>query len=129
MARMFAARQLTAVMLSRMEGLVGNDDLDIYELSGEGLDLRDVWNVQRLRGCLRALAVAQLLPAFSGFLLAFLQLCVFLQPASELAWLLSFWSPVEWPGELSSFLRREAEGSSWCTFCSSWLSSKLEEIV
>ena len=42
MARMFTARQLTAVMLSRMEGLVGNVDLDIYELSGEGLDLRGV---------------------------------------------------------------------------------------
>jgi len=79
MARMFAARQLTAVMLSRMEGLVGNDDLDIYELSGEGLDLRDVWNVQQLRGCLGALAVAQLLPAFSGFLLVFLRLCIWLR--------------------------------------------------
>ena len=76
MARMFAARQLTAVMLSRMEGLVGNVDLDIFELPGEGLDLRDAWNVQQLRGCLGALAVARLLPAFSGFLLAFLQLCV-----------------------------------------------------
>ena len=42
MARMFAARQLTAVMLSRMEGLVGIVDLDIFELSGEGVDLRDV---------------------------------------------------------------------------------------
>ena len=110
MARMFAARQLTAVMLSRMEGLVGSVDLDIYELSVEGLDLRGVWNVQRLRGCLRALAVAQLLPVFSRFLLAFLQLCVLLQPASELARLLSFWSPVDWPGELFSFLGREAEG-------------------
>ena len=80
---MFAARQLTAVMLSRMEGLVGSVDLDIYELSGEGLDLRDVWNVQQLRGCLGALAVAQLLPAFSGFLLAFLQLYVLLQLASN----------------------------------------------
>ena len=110
MDRMFAARQLTAVMLSRMEGLVGNVDLDIFELPGEGLDLCDVWNVQQLRGCLGALAVAQLLPVFSGFLLAFLQLCVLLQPASELARLLSFWSPVDWPGELSSFLVREAEG-------------------
>ena len=110
MARMFAARQLTAVMLSRMEGLVGSVDLGIYELSGEGLDLRDVWNVQQLRGCLRALAVAQLLPAFSGFLLAFLQLCVLLQLASELARLLSFWSLVDWPDELSSFLVREAKG-------------------
>ena len=110
MARMFAARQLTAVMLSRMEGLVGNVDLDIFELSGEGVDLRDVWNVQQLRGCLGVLAVAQLLPAFSGFLLAFLQLCVLLQLASELARLLSFWLPVDWPDELSSFLVREAEG-------------------
>ena len=107
---MFAARQLTAVMLGRMEGLVGNVDLDMFELSGEGVDLRDVWNVQQLRGCLGALAVAQLLPAFSGFLLAFLQLCVLLQPASELARLLSFCSPVDWLGELSSFLVREAEG-------------------
>ena len=72
MARMFVARQLTAVMLGRMEGLVGNVDLDIFELSGEGVDLRDVWIVQQLRGCLGVLAVAQLLPAFSGFLLAFL---------------------------------------------------------
>ena len=110
MARMFAARQLTAVMLSRMEGLVGSVDLDVYELAGEGLDLRGVWNIQRLRGCLRAFAVAQLLSAFSGFLLVFLQLCVLLQLASELARLLSFWSPVDWPGELSSFLGREAEG-------------------
>ena len=93
-----------------MEGLVVNVDLDIYELSGEGLDLRYVRNVQRLCGCLRALVVALFLPAFSGFLLAFLQLCVLLQPASELAQLLSFWSPVDWPGELSSFLGREAEG-------------------
>ena len=97
-------------MLSRMEGLVGNVDLDIFELSGEGVDLRDVWNVQQLRGCLGVLAVAQLLPAFSGLLLAFLQLCVLLQLASELARLLSFWSPVDWPDELSSFLVREAEG-------------------
>ena len=79
-------------MLSRMEGLVGNVDLDIFDLPGEGIDLRDVWNVQQLRGCLGALAVAQLLPAFSGFL----QLCVLLQPASERARLLSFWSPVDW---------------------------------
>jgi hypothetical protein len=110
MARMFAARQLTAVMLGRMEGLVGNVDLDMFELSGEGVDLRDVWNVQQLRGCLGILVVAQLLPAFSGLLLAFLQLCVLLQLASELARLLSFWSPVDWPDELSSFLVREAEG-------------------
>ena len=110
MARMFAARQLTAVMLGRMEGLVGNVDLDMFELSGEGVDLRDVWNVHQLRGCLGVLMVAQLLPAFSGLLLAFLQLCVLLQLASELARLLSFWSPVDWPDELSSFLVREAEG-------------------
>ena len=110
MARMFAARQLTAVMLSRMQGLVGNVDLDIFGLSGDGVDLCDVWNVQQLRGCLGVLVVAQLLPAFSGLLLAFLQLCVLLQLASELARLLSFWSPVDWPGELSSFLVREAEG-------------------
>ena len=110
MARMFAARQLTAVMLSRMEGLVGNVDLDIFELSGEGVDLRDVWNVQQLRGCLGVLVVAQLLPAFSGLLLAFLQLCVLLQLASELARLLSFWSSVDWPDELSSFLVSEDEG-------------------
>jgi len=97
-------------MLSRMEGLVGNVDLDIFELPGEGLDLRDVWNVQQLRGCLGALAVAQLLPAFSGFLLAFLSLCVLLQPVSELALLLSFWTPVDWPSELSSSLGREAGG-------------------
>ena len=95
MARMFAARQLTAVMLGRMEGLVGNVDLDMFELSGEGIDLRDVWNVQQLRGCLGVLMVAQLLPAFSGLLLAFLQLCVLLQLASELARLLSFWSPAD----------------------------------
>ena len=95
MARMFAARQLTTVMLSRMEGLVGNVDLDIYELSGEGLDLRDVWNVQQLRGCLGALAVAQLLPTFSGFLLAFLRLCAWLQLVSGLARLPSFWLPVD----------------------------------
>ena len=107
---MFAARQLTAVMLSRMEGLVGNVDLDVFELSGEGVDLRDVWNVQQLRGCLGVLVVTQLLPAFSGLLLAFLQLCVLLQLASELARLLSFWSSVDWPDELSSFLVREAEG-------------------
>ena len=110
MARMFAARRLTAVMLSRMEGLVGSVDLDICGLSGEGLDLRVVWNVQQLCGYLRALAVVQLLPAFSRFLLAFLQLCVLLQAASELARLLSFWSLVDWPGELSSFLGHEAEG-------------------
>ena len=55
---------------------MGSVDLDICGLSGEGLDLRGVWNIQRLRGCLRALVVAQLLPAFSGFLLAFLQLCI-----------------------------------------------------
>ena len=110
MARMFAARQLTAVMLSRMEGLVGNVDLDIFELSGEGVDLRDVWNVQQLRGCLGVLVVAQLVPAFSGLLLAFLQLCVLLQLASELARLLSFWSPVGWLSELSSFLGLEAQG-------------------
>ena len=97
-------------MLSRMEGLVGNVDLYIFELSGEGVDLRDVWNVQQLRGCLGVLVVAQLLPAFSGLLLAFLQLCVLLQLASELARLLSFWSPVDWPDELSSFLVSEAEG-------------------
>ena len=97
-------------MLGRMEGLVGNVDLDIFELSGEDVDLRDVWNVQQLRGCLGVLAVAQLLPAFSGFLLAFLQLCILLQSVSELARLLSFWSPVDWPDELSSFLVREAEG-------------------
>ena len=96
--------------MGRMEGLVGNVDLDVFELSGEGVDLRDVWNVQQLRGCLGVLAVAQLFPAFSGLLLAFLQLCVLLQLASELAQPLSFWSPVDWPGELSSFLVREAEG-------------------
>ena len=110
MVRTFAARQLTVVKLSQMEGLVGSVDLDICELSGEGLDLHYIWNVQQLCGYLRALAVVQLLPAFSGFLLAFLKLCVLLQPASELARLLSFWSPVDWPGELSSFLGREAEG-------------------
>ena len=110
MARMFAARQLTAVMLGRMEGLVGNVDLDMFELSGEGVDLRDVWNVQQLRGCLGVLVVAQLVPAFSGLLLAFLQLCVLLQLASELARLLSFRSSVDWPDELSSFLVSEAEG-------------------
>jgi len=37
MARMFAARQLTAVMLGRMEGLVGNVDLDMFELSAKVL--------------------------------------------------------------------------------------------
>ena len=54
--------------------------------------------------------VVQPLPAFSGFLLAFLQLCVLLRPASELARLPSFWTLVGWPGELFSFLGREAEG-------------------
>ena len=54
--------------------------------------------------------VAQLVPAFFGLLLAFLQLCVLLQLASELARLLSFWSLVDWPDELSSFLVSEDEG-------------------
>jgi len=110
MARMFAARRLTAVMLSRMEGLVGSVDLDICGLSGEGLDLRVVWNVQQPCGCSRAPMVVQLLPVLSRFLLAFLQLCVLLRPASELARLPSFWTLVGWPGELFSFLGREAEG-------------------
>ena len=110
MARMFTTRQLTAVMLGRMEGLVGSVDLDICGLSGEGLDLRVVWNVQQLCGCSKAPVVVQPLNAFSGFLLAFLQLCVLLRPASELARLPSFWTLVGWPGELFSFLGREAEG-------------------
>ena len=110
MARMFAARQLTAVMLGRMEGLVGSVDLGVYGLFGEGHDLRGPGMFRLLRVCLVTLAVAQLLPAFFGFLLAFLQLCVLLRPASELARLPSFWTLVGWPGELFSFLGREAEG-------------------
>ena len=42
MARMFTAGQLTAVMLDRMEGLVGSVDLGVWGLLGEGLDLRGV---------------------------------------------------------------------------------------
>ena len=42
MARMCAARRLTAAMLGQMEGFVGSVDLDGYDLSGEGLDLHGV---------------------------------------------------------------------------------------
>ena len=110
MARMCVARRLIAAMLGRTKGLVGIVDLDGCGLSSEGLDLRGVWMFQLLCVCFVTLAVARLLPAFSRFLLAFLQLCVLLQPASELVQLLSFWSPVDWPGELSSFLVCEADG-------------------
>ena len=84
MARMCAARRLTAAMLGQMEGLVGSVDLDGYDLSGEGLDLRGVWMFQVLRVCFVALAVTRLLPAFSGFLLSFLRLCVWVQLVSGL---------------------------------------------
>ena len=59
---------------------------------------------QLLRVCLVTLAVVRLLPAFSGFLLAFLRLCVWLQLVFGLVQLLSFWSQVDWPDEFCSFL-------------------------
>ena len=60
--------------------------------------------------CLVTLAVARLLPVFSGFLLAFLRLCIWLQLVSGFAQLPSFWSPVSLLSELSSFLELEAQG-------------------
>ena len=79
MARMCAARRLTAVMLGQMECLVGSGDLDGCDLSSKGLDLRGVWMFQLLRVCFVTLVLAQLLPAFSGFLLVFLRLCIWLR--------------------------------------------------
>jgi len=43
MARMFAARQSTVVMLGQMEGLVEIVDLGVYGLFGEDHDLRGSW--------------------------------------------------------------------------------------
>ena len=97
-------------MLSRMEGLVGSVDLGVFGLFGEGHDLRGARMFRLLRVCLVTLAVAQLLPAFFGFLLAFLRLCVWLQLVSGFAQLPSFWSPVGWLSELSSLLGLEAQG-------------------
>ena len=79
MVRMFAARQLIVVMLGQMEGLVGSVDLGVCGLLGKGLDLRGVWMFQLLRVCFVTLVLAQLLPAFSGFLLVFLRLCIWLR--------------------------------------------------
>ena len=95
MARMFVARQLTAVMLGRMEDLVGIVDLGVYGSLGEGLDLRGTCMFRLLCVCSVALAVARLLLAFSRFLLAFLRLCAWLQLVSGLAQLPSFWLPVD----------------------------------
>ena len=78
------------VMLGQMGGLVGSVDLGVCGLLGEGLDLCGVWMFRQLLVCLVTLAVAQLLPAFSGFLLAFLRLCVWLQLVSGFAQLPSF---------------------------------------
>ena len=103
------ARRLTATMLGRMKGLVGIVDLDGCDLSGEGLDLRGVWMFQLLRVCFVTLAVARLLPAFSGFLLAFLRLYVWLWLVFGLVPLLFSWLQVDWLGELSSFLVLEAQ--------------------
>ena len=82
-------------MLGRMEGLVGSIDLGVYGLLGEDHDLRGAWMFRLLRVCLVTLAVAQLLPAFSGFLFAFLRLCVWLQLVSGLARLPFFQLPVD----------------------------------
>ena len=90
MARGCAGKRLTAGTLGQMEGLVGSVDLGVYSLFGEGQDLRDAWIFRLLRVCLVTLAVAQLLPAFSGFLFAFLRLCVWLQLVSGFAQLPSF---------------------------------------
>ena len=92
---MFAARQLIVVMLGQMEYLVGSVDLGVCGLLGEGLDLRGVWMFRQLLVCLVTLAVAQLLLAFSGFLPAFLRLCVWLQLVSGLARLPFFQLPVD----------------------------------
>ena len=98
------------VMLGQMGGLVGSVDLGVCGLLGEGLDLRGAYMFRLLLVCLVTLAVARLLPVFSGFLLAFLRLCVWLQLVSGFAQLPSFWSPVGWLSELSSFLELEAQG-------------------
>ena len=97
-------------MLGRMEGLVGSGDLDGCDLPVEGLDLRGVWMFQLLHVCSVTLVLAQLLPTVSGFLPAFLQLCVWLQLISGLAQLLSSWPQVDWPDEISSFPVLEAQG-------------------
>ena len=96
-------------MLGRMEGLVGSVDLGVFGLFGEGHDLRGAGMFRLLRVCLVTLAVAQLLSAFFGFLLAFLRLCVWLQLVSGLVQLLSFWLQVDWLDEFSSFLVFEAQ--------------------
>ena len=71
-------------MLGRMEGLGGSGDLDGRDLSVECLDLRGVGMFQLLCDGSVILVPAQLLPAISGFLPAFLRLCVWLQLISGL---------------------------------------------
>ena len=64
---------------------------------------------QLLRVCFVTLAVARLLPAFFGFLLVFLRLCIWLRLVFGLVPLLFSWLQVGWPSELSSFLVLEAQ--------------------
>ena len=66
-----------------------------WGLLGEDHDLRGSWMFRLLGVCLVTLAVAQLLPAFSRFLLVFLRLCAWLRLVSGLAQLPSFWLPVD----------------------------------
>ena len=96
-------------MLGQMEGLVGSGSLDEYGLSVEGPDLRGVVMFLLLCGGSVTLALLQLLPIISRFLPAFLQLCVWHLPVSELGQLLYFWLQVGQPGGLSSFLVLEAQ--------------------
>ena len=97
-------------MSGQMGGLVGSGDLDECDLPVEGLDLRGVGKFQLLSGDSVILVLAPFLAEFSGFLLAFLRLCIWLQLIFGPAQLLSFWLQVDWPDELSSFLVSEAEG-------------------
>ena len=97
-------------MSGQMGGLVGSGDLDECDLPVEGLDLRGVWMFQLLCGGSEILVLVRLLPAVSGFLPAFLQLCVWLPLISGPAQLLSTWLQVDWPDEPSSFLVLEAQG-------------------
>ena len=110
MARGCAAGRLTVVTSGQMGGLDGSGDFDECDLPVEGLDLRGVWMFQLLCGGSEILVLVRLLPAVSGFLPAFLQLCVWLPLISGPAQLLSSWLQVDWPDEPSSFLVLEAQG-------------------